>query len=372
MKKGKVLCFMTLLGCCLMACGKGQSAENVPEAVKGQAQVSLPATENKEDTSYSEKKGSSIPQQIVEKKQSVEIQKFIQGSAWELGNSQGNLLALGYVCENDGRIYYQDVNHEKYLCVMKLDGTEKTTLTEDIPRAIQVVGEYVYYINGDKNSTTYNRIKRVRKDGSDATLLGKSIVGSMLVTEKGIYYTGTDYIARMELDGSKEDIIFSQEGNGDFGWLGIYGDCIITGGVLNDVNLAAVKIDSGEKATLYQNYMFPQIEGDTLYCTGASGTITAISILTGEEKSWENAYGSRSVVVDGKLYYTNGRQICVIEEGKEEVDVLYPVNETISANRIELYGAVNGCIFFSEIEEGETAPVFKYINLETMVIAIVP
>lgn len=374
MKKIKVLCLIIVLGLCLAACGENQDAKNVTSPVSEQEGMS-PMTTLLPESTPEAKPTVSPTKQPSGAKQSKPINEVIRGTAWELGNSQGNLLAQGYVCESDGKIYYQDFNHEKYLCIMNLDGTEKKVLAKDIPRAIQVVDEYVYYIDNDKNSDTYNRIKRVKNDGGAAELLGEDLVGSMLVTKEGIYFTGGDYIAKMGTDGSYTDMILDKKGSGDFGWFGIYGDCIITGGVLNGTQILGVKLDSGEEVLLYQGYTFPQIEGDILYCSNENGEMTATSITTDEQKKWEKTYGNRSVCHDESLYFTNGSQLCAINTESDSVRVLYPVEEKEEAVPIELYGVVHNYLFFTEVEEQGaegTVVVFKYMDLETMEVVVVP
>lgn len=362
MKKSRLFCLIMTVILCLMACEKSPvteknlSAENTQE-VMGSATSDVIANSQ---TTEANEKGTKT------------INEFMQGSAWELGNTQGNLLAQGYVCENEEKVYYQDLNHERYLCVMNSDGTGKQVLLEDVPRAIQVVGEFVYYIDDDESSDTYNRMKRVKKDGTEAAFLGEDCAGSMLVTANEIYYSGIDFIAKMETDGNRKALIWDEKESGDFGWFGIYGDCILTGGVLNGIKILAVKLDGSEEMLLYQDYMFPQIHGDTLYCSGEKGIMTAISLLNGEQKTFGNAYGNRSVCDGERLYFTNGRQICVIDTNEDKVQELYPTEEESS---VELYGVANHSVFFSELEnhgEEEAVFVFKYMNPETMEVFEVP
>lgn len=378
MRKAKLLLLVTVLGVGLAACGKGQGEETVtPPAVEQETKTVSPDISKVGEEGEPEADPTKAPAKVTAASvKTKSINEVVQGTSWELGNSQGNLLAQGYVCEHEGKVYYQDFNHEKYLCVMNPDGTEKRVITEEIPRAIQVVGEYVYYIVNDTESTFYNRMKRVKKDGGEAELLGEEKAGSMLVTKEGIFYIGGDGIMRMDADGTNAETIVAGDGTRDYGWLCIYGDSIITGGVVGEKSLRAVKLDGGEEVTLYSGYLFPQVDGDKLYCAGKKGALTEISITTGEQEAWNSVYASRSVCYNGELYFTNGRQLALMDtvEGKE--NILYPKDNGNKLKTVELYGVAGNRLYFTETETEDTekfgSQVFKCINLETEEITLVP
>ncbi len=377
MRKGRLLLCATVCLVCLMACGKDQGAEKLtPSEIEREDNVSPQVSdvgEEKKPTAESTKAPAKATAAAIK---TTAINEVVQGTSWELGNSQGNLLAQGYVCEHEGKVYYQDFNHDKYLCVMNPGGTDKRVVTEEIPRAIQVVGEYVYYIVDDAESAYYNRIKRMKKEGGEAELLGNERAGSMLVTKEGIFFTGGDGLMRMEADGSKEETLAASDGTRDYGWLCIYGDSIITGGVLGEISLRAVKLDGGEEVTLYDGFMYPQVDGDKLYCAGKKGYLTEISITTGEQRAWNALYVNRSVCYDGMLYYTNGRQLGVVDtvEGKERI--MYPKDNGNELTTLELYGVAANRLFFTETEKEDNeklgCQVFKCINLETGEVTVVP
>jgi len=377
MRKGRLLLCATVCLVCLVACGKDQGAQMLtPPGIEVENKVSPQVSNGGE-----EKKSTVKPTKAPAKATAImvktkAINEAVQGTSWDLGNSQGNLLAQGYVCEHEGKVYYQDFNHEKYLCVMNPDGTDKRVITEEVPRAIQVVGDYIYYIVDDAESSYYNRIKRVKKEGGEAELLGNERAGSMLVTKEGIFFTGGDGIMWMEADGSKEETLVVSDGTRDYGWLCIYGDSIISGGVLGEKSLRAVKLDGGDEVTLYDGFMYPQIDGDKLYCAGKQGKLTEISVTTGEQRTWNSVYVNRSVCYDEKLYYTNGRQLGLVDtvEGKERI--MYPKDNGNELATLELYGVAANRLFFTEKEKEDTekfgCQVFKCINLETGEVTVVP
>lgn len=372
MKKNVVFYLLIILGLCFAACGKKQGNETSDSLVtSGEGEdVSAVATKG---TMPTNEPTSTAVEELPMGVQKKAINDVIQGDEWNLGNSQGNLLALGYICESSGILYYRDYNQSNFLCTVNLNEGEKFVLARDIPRAIQVMEDFVYYIDDDKESANYNCIKRIKREDGKIEIIGREQVGSMIVTKDCIYYTGRDYIAKMNIDGTNIEKIVEKKGAGDYGWFCIYGDSIITGGVLYGTKLLGVNLDNGDENLLYQGYMFPQIEEDMLYCSNEKGKITAVSISTGESKTWQNAYGNRSVCSKGLLYYTNGSQLCLIDTKTDEVRVLYPIEKNVESSSIELYGLANNCLFFTEREKREDArPLFKYINLKTMEISVVP
>lgn len=374
MRKNKWILIGIVCCMCLAGCAKKDdtSLKEKPIITQGQTKPLLSGEKEEMPTSVPTN-GSTKP--MTEEKESKKVQEVIQGEAWELGNSQGNLLAQGFVCENQGKIYYKDLNGDEYLCVMNSDGTGKKVIAKDIPGAIQVWGEYIYYIDSNPESVTYHRIKRIKKDGSGGELLGEERAGNMLVTQEGIFYTGENCIGRMQEDGSNVQTVVAGDGKKDYGWLCIYGDSLITGGVLGGINIRSIKIDTGEEHLLFNGYSFPHVEGDKLYCSTQKGDMTEISLITGEQKIWENSYGHRSVICDTKLYYTNGRELLWING--EISEILCGVSEEIKQGAIELYGSAAGCLFFTETEAVDTTGkeyrnVFKFINPVTMEVNVVP
>lgn len=121
-----------------------------------------------------------------------------------VGNTAGNLINSGIVCETGGKIYYYNKSDSKKLYVMNPDGSGKAALG-NVQGAMElnVNGEYVYYQAGG--------IYRVKiKDGSVETLAADNC-RNMVVTEEYIYYIKSDgdisKIHRMNLDGSGESVL---------------------------------------------------------------------------------------------------------------------------------------------------------------------
>jgi len=96
MKIIKVLYLVIVLGLCLAACREKQVAKNLFPQELEQEGMSLTTTGMPESTSEIKPNTSPI-KQLPDEKQSKLINEVICGTAWEWGNSQGNLLAQGFI-----------------------------------------------------------------------------------------------------------------------------------------------------------------------------------------------------------------------------------------------------------------------------------
>lgn len=120
------------------------------------------------------------------------------------GNTAGNLINSGIVCESNGRIYYYNKSDNKKLYVMNTDGSGKAALG-DIQGAMElnVNGDYIYYQAGGIYRASL-------KDGTVETLI-KDNCRNMVVTENMIFYLKADgdntKVHSMNLDGSGENVL---------------------------------------------------------------------------------------------------------------------------------------------------------------------
>ncbi|MBZ9625200.1 DUF5050 domain-containing protein [Clostridium sp. FP2] len=111
--------------------------------------------------------------------------------------------------------YYAHSN--LYKC--DLDGNNGKELTTYDVSYINVVGDWIYYIN-----LTDNKIYRMKTDGTNATALASDFAENLNVSDRYIYYVNSEdrFIYRMKTDGtSKEQISYnaSSKINIAGGWL---------------------------------------------------------------------------------------------------------------------------------------------------------
>lgn len=159
------------------------------------------------------------------------------------GNTTGNLLNSGIVCEANDKIYYYNKNDNKKLYVMNADGSGKEafdkvqgamelnyggdylyyqaggiyriklkdksveTLVENNCRNMVVADEVIYYVHNDND---INRIHRMNLDGSMDQVLTENICNALNVDGSYIYYinnSDSGKIYRMKLDGSEDQAL---------------------------------------------------------------------------------------------------------------------------------------------------------------------
>lgn len=298
------------------------------------------------------------------------VNEFVNGSPILLGNTQANLLASGYVCEYNGHLIYRDMNHDNALCMSNVDGTGKTVLSEDFARAIQVVDGYVYYIEDDAEKDTYGRIKRVALDGTDVEYIGEEKAGTMFVTEDRIYFSSQNYIGVINPDGTLLYKLGEQTGN-DFGWLCIYGDCLMGSGVANGMKMDALKLDGSGVTRILDFCLFPYVDGDSLYYVSNKGGLSVLSLITGEEKAWNMENVQRSAIWNQWLIYNNSNSIGKIDLETGVDETIYPWEKTEQVY-LESYGIALNRLFFTEKNRDTGVTLFKSMDLITGEVVDVP
>ncbi|MBQ8800076.1 MAG: DUF5050 domain-containing protein [Lachnospiraceae bacterium] len=374
-KIGYVLGIMCI--CTLAACEKAESGDTLvtPGATKSvMSDVTNEAEMSAEPVEKNVTKAPVATKTPVVKEKETEytnVTEVVTGEAWELGNLQGNLLNEGWVCENDGMVYYRDCNHDNFLCKMNPDGSGKQILAEEVPRAIQVVGDWVYFIDDEADGAQRGRMKRVSKNGGEVTVIGEDKAGYMLVTEKEIIYTSYD-IKKMNLDGSECCVVQKFTGQLEYAWLSIFGDCVFTADIFSGKKLYAVKKDGSGQYILDEGALYPTVNGDALWYAGKKGALTKLSLTTGEKKVWDGTYAMRSVQYKDKVYYHDLDDIYAIGEANQEPVKLYP-KDSARRHFIELFWVAADRIYFCDyMTDKDITTTFLYMDLTTGEVGIVP
>lgn len=122
-----------------------------------------------------------------------------------MGNSPGNIVNLGLATQQGDWIYYKSPDRGGSIHKMKIDGSEKTKINDDNSFFINVIGDWVYYLNADD---TY--IYKIRTDGSERTLLIEERADYVTVVKDWIYYLygAGEGIRKIRTDGTKKTIIY--------------------------------------------------------------------------------------------------------------------------------------------------------------------
>lgn len=357
-KKSKVYAAGLLCIFCIAACSRETEKQGTPTPAPTQPADLTPASVPT-PTPVKKPTGTPVPTPAT-----ANLTDLVTGTAWELGNLQGNLFNEGWICESDGELYYRDYNNEGFLCRAKPDGTGKQVLSEDIPRGIQVMGDWVYYSTYD--GTVY-RIKRIRKDGGEAELVGEDGASYMLVTEDWIFYNVGAYIAKMRLDGSERTVLCEAKentGGVEYAWLSIYGDCLFSEDVLGGQKLYAVKTDGSGQHLVEQDVIYPVVHEDALYYVKKAGGVQVFSFPAGEGKFMKEMQMSRSVFYKGKLYFNHGKGIfCIGEDGEKKQICSYLPKKF--PERDLFWAACDRIYFLNYADEDAEEVTLQYFELET-------
>jgi hypothetical protein len=114
-----------------------------------------------------------------------------------------------YINVVDDWVYYVNADQSDGIFKIKTDGSERTKLNDDRSSAINVAGEWIYYCN-DKHGS---RIHKMRLDGSEQTSLNECFSRYIHVFGEWVYYyalTETDEngLYRMRSDGSGNELLY--------------------------------------------------------------------------------------------------------------------------------------------------------------------
>lgn len=218
------------------------------------------------------------------------------------GNTAGNLINSGIVCENNGKIYYYNKSDNKRLYVMNTDGSGKTALG-DISGAMElnVNGDYIYYQAG-------GIYRAALKDGSVETLIEDSC-RNMVVTETTIFYLKADgentKVHRMNLDGSDEEVLSDDIASG----LNVSGDKIYYINGSDAGKIYSMNLDGSENAVFadVKNVKELLVEAGFVYYISSSddNNIYRINKEGGEAQQVTDKSCSNININNAKLFYYN-------------------------------------------------------------------
>jgi hypothetical protein len=127
-----------------------------------------------------------------------------------LGNTTGNIANAGFIAQQGNWLFYLGAQGGG-LCKIRTDGTGREKLNDDSALYINVVGDWVYYVE-DSDSWS-GAICRVRTDGSDQSVLNGDVCQDLYVAGDWMYYTdqSKDFATyRARLDGSGEMLVSSE------------------------------------------------------------------------------------------------------------------------------------------------------------------
>lgn len=107
--------------------------------------------------------------------------------------------AIGDLNLISNTLYYNGGNISK----IDIDGTSQSVITDDYPMQINVVGDWIYYLNYNDNS----RIYKIKTDGSGKTRVNNDFSMEMSIVDDWIYYcngSDGDSLYKIKTDGTEK------------------------------------------------------------------------------------------------------------------------------------------------------------------------
>lgn len=260
------------------------------------------------------------------------------------GNTAGNLINSGIVCESNGKIYYYNKSDNKYLYVMNKDGSDKKALgTIQGAMELNVSGDYIYYQAGG--------IYRAKlKDGTVETLV-ESDCGSMIVSNGVIYYIKADgdasKIHSMNVDGSDAKILSDNIASG----LNVNEGFIYYINNSDSGKIHKMKLDGSEdqEVTDRRNIQELLVDGSYIYYISSSSDgnhIYRISKSGGEEEKISGDSCSNINVNDGQLFYYNASDDALCYSGPDGS------NETVLYNgKLNAVNVIDEWVYFFNTDD---------------------
>ena len=195
------------------------------------------------------------------------------------GNTSGNISNFAFVAKQGDWIYYNN----NTLYKIKTDGTGKNEVCKDMPIFINVVGEWVYYIEASSDT---NKMYKVKTDGTSRTKLSDDASMYMVVAQDWIYYMnasdeGEGKLYKMRTDGTSKtkvanEVAFNINISGDW----VYYVTIVDSG---DFEVHKVKKDgtgltmlAGATSIAYLNVSGEYLYFETSNLDGENGDIVKI------------------------------------------------------------------------------------------------
>ncbi len=126
--------------------------------------------------------------------------------AEQYGNTKGNIQEAGLICENNGTLYYSDLNNN-YIYKTDMKDGEKIQLNSQTSYEINVMGDHIYYINGETGS-----IYKMKTDGTENERIFDKRADKLITTKDHLFFrvlseTAPSRLYRSDLNGENVKLL---------------------------------------------------------------------------------------------------------------------------------------------------------------------
>lgn len=208
----------------------------------------------------------------------------------------------------DDWIYYsnwKDPFHHSINKVKK-DGTEDTLIANEATGNMFVEGNWIYYVKRtNSHSIDLNNIYKMSLDGTCRIKLNSTATEDMTVSNEWIYYTNISdgyKIYRMKLDGSDNVKICDDETL----FMTVCEDTVFYSNKSDDDKLYKINADGTQKVKLSNNKVtFINASKDYVYYVNYSDNenLYKIPASGGRSKKITNEYGTNITILNDKIYF---------------------------------------------------------------------
>jgi hypothetical protein len=231
----------------------------------------------------------------------------------QYGNTCGNIINDGLFAQQGEWIYYRgSMPDDRYfrqdrtcLCKIREDGTGKLELNNDYATYINVVGDWVYYSEGNVSP---GGIYKIRTDGTGGTKITDEMSVNINVVGEWIYYKnrGDDgKLYKVRTDGTEKTKLSDDICGGD---INVVGAWVYYLNASDEANVYKIRIDGTERTKLNDEGSsdLNVVDGWVYYSTWRDNTSIYKIRTDGTERTKLNDDDSHYInVADGWAFYSN-------------------------------------------------------------------
>jgi len=120
-----------------------------------------------------------------------------------LGTSNTNLINSSYFVRQGDWIYYQNIMIENSLNKIKIDNTGKTVLLDHNVSYINIISDWLYFVDGNYE---LNRLARIKTDGTEYGIILDHSCTDLIVKDDWMYFidiSNDRHIYKIKIDGTQ-------------------------------------------------------------------------------------------------------------------------------------------------------------------------
>ncbi len=241
------------------------------------------------------------------------------------GNTAGNLINGGIAALQGDWIYYRSNDNEKIYKV-KTDGSGQSKVNDDRSLYINVIGNWIYYVNSDDD----NRIYKIRTDGSGREKVNDEESWFLKVVGDWIYYY-SEGVYKIRTDGTERTHLISERA----GSLNVFGDWIYFVNI--DREICRIRTDGSGFEIIENAHRASRLNvvDEWIYHIWSYDAGSYIYRVRNDGSGYEQVTGNEAIDlnIDGNwIYYTNLEDDLKIYKLQIEGDKHRKVNEDNSWN----------------------------------------